>query len=371
MPPAPPTLIDTVPASPADDNRPTVRGDAVAGSTVRLYTTADCSGAPVASGSAAGLAVGLRVVAPLPDDSVTTFWAALTDKEIDSPCSSTSITYTEVSSPPVAGLAASPNPVLTDDTVEFDASASTGLAIARYEWDLDGDGSFETDTGADPTASRSYSAIAELSPGVRVTNSIGQSTVALTALSIRSPPPPGELGISIDHGAQFTNDPHVTLAAVWPRLAQTMAISNDGGFAGASIIELTPEIPWTLPSSGPERLPKTVYARFKSGDSGLETYQDDIILDQTAPEILSVTARGGGAGKASASERKKRTYRLRIKARERTSGLEQMQATDKKGRPGALLPFSSRSKFSSSGSRIYVRVIDGAGNFSPWKQAAR
>src|SRR5205814_621315 len=51
-PPAPTGLL-TIPTSPSRTNtNPTVVGTAEAGSTVRLYNTADCSGAPVATGTA-------------------------------------------------------------------------------------------------------------------------------------------------------------------------------------------------------------------------------------------------------------------------------------------------------------------------------
>ena len=42
--------------------------------------------------------------------------------------------------------------------VTFDASGSSDPdgTIAKYEWDLDGDGSYETDTGSTPTATKTY-----------------------------------------------------------------------------------------------------------------------------------------------------------------------------------------------------------------------
>src|SRR5262249_11166990 len=42
--PAAPSLTGTSPASPSDENHPTVSGMAEVGSTVRLYTTSNCSG---------------------------------------------------------------------------------------------------------------------------------------------------------------------------------------------------------------------------------------------------------------------------------------------------------------------------------------
>ena len=51
-----------------------------------------------------------------------------------------------------------PNPAETGQTVTFDASASSDPdgTIAKYEWDLDGNGTYETDTGTTPTATKTY-----------------------------------------------------------------------------------------------------------------------------------------------------------------------------------------------------------------------
>jgi PKD repeat protein len=60
--------------------------------------------------------------------------------------------------PPTASITASPNPATTGALVAFDGSGSTDVdgTITRYEWDLDGDGSFETDTGTDSFVSTQY-----------------------------------------------------------------------------------------------------------------------------------------------------------------------------------------------------------------------
>jgi len=60
--------------------------------------------------------------------------------------------------PPTASFTANPNPVPTGQTVTFNGSASTDSdgTIAKYSWDLDNDGTFETDTGTNSSVTRSY-----------------------------------------------------------------------------------------------------------------------------------------------------------------------------------------------------------------------
>lgn len=74
--------------------------------------------------------------------------------------------------PPEAQFTASPNPAVAGQTVTFDATTSNSLAggITRYEWDLDGDGRFELDTGTTPSTSRSYPTAQDLTVKLRVTD---------------------------------------------------------------------------------------------------------------------------------------------------------------------------------------------------------
>jgi hypothetical protein len=264
-----------------------------------------------------------------------------------------------------ASLAVTPVMVLTGQPVAFDASGSTPLStITHYEWDFDGDGTFETDTGAVPVVSRSYSEPGELRVRVRVTADNGMIDTAEGTLAVRLAPPEGPVGVSINGGAQYTNDPNVTVSVRWPAFATSLLISNDGGFTQAVAFPVAASIPWTLDSSGPERLPKTIYVRFQGGSSGPETYQDDIILDQTPPTIEGVRAAGRGSGEAH-------RYRLHIRASDDLSGVGQMQITNDTAEPGDLVPFQAKTEVRSSSRKLLVRVQDLAGNFSPWRKVRR
>ena len=79
--------------------------------------------------------------------------------------------------PPTASLTIDPNPAGVGQQVSFDGSGSqdTEGPIARYEWDLDGNGSFETDTGTNPGVTRTYASEGSIAIRLRVTDGGGQT----------------------------------------------------------------------------------------------------------------------------------------------------------------------------------------------------
>jgi Tol biopolymer transport system component len=93
--PAVPRLTGTNPASPNVTTEPGVRGEADVGTSIKIYATPDCSGAPVATGSAAQLeemGIPVKVAA----GSTTTFHATATFLNDTSACSTTSTFYQQV-----------------------------------------------------------------------------------------------------------------------------------------------------------------------------------------------------------------------------------------------------------------------------------
>jgi hypothetical protein len=269
--------------------------------------------------------------------------------------------------PPPTAITATPNPASTGEAITFDASGSAiALSdIERFEWDLDGNGSFETDTGTTPVVTHSYATRQTPNVGVRVTRSGGRVDTASTSIDIRLAPPSGELGMSINDGAFATNDPHVTLALVWPRQALSALVSNDGGFGVNQLFDVSPHLSWTLPSAGADRLPKTVYVRFRGGESGRETYTDDIVLDEGLPLVSSARA----AHRA-----------LRVIGADYNTGIRTLVVK----RPGAKRPLKTMELGSARSwgrrhvsvklhlpaglTRAYVRAIDVAGNKSRWRR---
>jgi len=98
IPPPIPKITATNPASPANENNPKVKGNAAAGTTVKLYTTAGCTGSPVAQASTAVFGTpGITV--SVPDNSTTSFRATATDAAGNASGCSPPITYVEDSTP--------------------------------------------------------------------------------------------------------------------------------------------------------------------------------------------------------------------------------------------------------------------------------
>jgi sugar lactone lactonase YvrE len=262
---------------------------------------------------------------------------------------------------PTPHLVGPSGPVLTGETVTFDASRSSVpfAEVASYDWDLDGDGAFEHSTGSSASTQTTYGERGRRTVTVRATAPSGMSRTAAVEVDVRPAPPAGAVGVSINNGAQFTNSPSVTLSAVWTPFAETVTVSNDGGFAGAQSVPVVATLGWLLDSSGPERLPKTIYARF---DGSTQTFQDDIILDQVPPTVTSATAstlararsvRAAGSG-----------FRLALAGSDDNSGLSDVQFAQDPAAPGAFRPYVEQDTVDDL--PRFVRLRDRAGNLSGW-----
>lgn len=199
--------------------------------------------------------------------------------------------------------------------VPFQASLAPDPAIAggslatRVQWDFNGDGTFETETPS-LAASFAYPGLGTFVAAARVTRADGtveDSHPQTGLVAVRLAPPAGPVGVSIDGGAQYTDTPDVTLSVVWPGCTSDITLANDGGFGRAQTVPITTAIAWKLDSSGAERLPKTIYARFRNlrggadlgfGPSPTQTFQDDIILDERAPAAQPAESDGLATGAA-------------------------------------------------------------------------
>lgn len=119
-------------------------------------------------------------------------------------------------------------------------------------------------------------------------------------------------------------------------------------------------------SSGAERLPKTVYVRFLgNGIDDTQTYTDDIVLDERAPNTLNASmtpvlnrAEGG-------------RWVLRVRARDDNSGLALLGTAPSKRADYETRPFTRRLVISNPRRARFVQVTDRAGNTGPRVQVQR
>jgi hypothetical protein len=126
--------------------------------------------------------------------------------------------------PPSASFALSPNPVGFNTTVTFNASASKDPdgTIAKYEWDLDGDGTYETNSGTNPQTTRKYTSDATIDVRLRVTDQKGATDVTVRTLSVignqfpvpsfTATPNPAIQGLTVSFNASASSDPDGTIA---------------------------------------------------------------------------------------------------------------------------------------------------------------
>jgi len=206
-----------------------------------------------------------------------------------------------------------------------------------------------------------------------VTDSLGQSAIASANLVVNLLPALGkQFGVSINHGAQYTRTPKVVVTASFPASISSMLFSNDGGFFAPTIFPPKTAVDWTLDSSGPERLPKTIYVRFLTGQIPSETFQDDIILDEIPPVVqqAAVVPRAAPAGALAARASKTAKWKVKVKAKDSNSGVSRVQVTANKKKPGKLLIYKTRLTVKSATRPKYVRARDRAGNFSKWRKTS-
>ena len=283
-------------------------------------------------------------------------------------------------------------PVLTGDLTYFDArdSVATGGAFSKYEWDLDGDGTFETESGA--VVSSTYNTIGTRNISVKVTSRGGVTDTETISVEVRKSAPATRSSVSVNAGNPYTNTKNVVLDISWPNYATTMEISNDGGFPASQTksFSVGDKIEWALDDSIYGLYTKVVYVRFDGGNLRIDdkVYSDDVVLDTTAPKLNSASsAKGSGAVDASmvsgissftnsdirlAKKAKSTTkvVRIKTKAKDERSGLGKVQvALSASGASAVTVPYKTQIKVTvpKSAKKVWVRVSDGAGNWSKWK----
>jgi YD repeat-containing protein len=153
---------------------------------------------------------------------------------------------------PLASFTASPNPATAGQVVAFNAAGSSDPdgTITKYEWDLDGNGTFETSTGTTPTASTTYATSGERTVGLRVTDNAGATTTVTKAVTIANQPPTASFtatptsaptGTSVAFNAGASKDPDGTIAKYeWDLDGNGSYETNSGTAPTASTTYATP-----------------------------------------------------------------------------------------------------------------------------------
>lgn len=132
----------------------------------------------------------LAMIFSCPDQSHI-YWAEVYDPNAPPPVTQ--------NLPPNAVVSASPKSGDKPLTVNFDASGSSDPdgTIVNYEWDFDGDGAYDFDSGADATVSYNYTIAGTYAAKVRVTDNDGAKDTASVSggIVVTNPttPPPANL----------------------------------------------------------------------------------------------------------------------------------------------------------------------------------
>ena len=178
---------------------------------------------------------------------------------------------------PTASFTATPaNPAIGQSVSFTDTSTDSDGTIALREWDLDGNGSFET-TGANP--SRSYAASGDVTVTLRVTDDGGAPATTTKVVSVQAAPPPNTAPT-----ASFTATP------ANPAIGQSVSFTDtstdsDGTIAGRE---------WDLDGDGQFddstiASPTATYAAAGPVTVGLRV-TDDGGATATATQALTVSA---------------------------------------------------------------------------------
>ena len=274
-----------------------------------------------------------------------------------------------------ATLNASVNANGVSTTVKFKVGKTADLSgdVTVYE------GRTVTDF-ADESVPVSITSLSELVTyyyRVEATNSFGTATGEIKSFTTARP-----VGVTINSAAEFTNKKTVVLSVTGASGSVSAIVSNDGGFGSAQTFTLTDgsaEIDWTLISSRDERLPKQVYVKFVSRfGTQSSNYQDDIILDTTAPVLstataVATTAPATAVSVASIRAAKKNGAKITVKAVDANSGIGSVEMRSGASKTTTSIKYvnpkakSQTLTVNTKAKSLQVRVIDRAGNPSPWK----
>jgi PKD repeat protein len=182
--------------------------------------------------------------------------------------------------PPTAAFTATPNPAAIGANISFDGSASsdTGGGIAKFEWDWNGDGVFETDALADPTTDHVYAVAGTYFVGLRVTDTNNATATVYHSVRVNAAPVPNfsytpvtpVINQVVTFNGNASTDADGAIAAwAWD-------LDGDGTFEATGA---TPTHTYTTPGT------YNVKLRVTDGDNTQSVVLDrDVIVQATTPK---------------------------------------------------------------------------------------
>jgi hypothetical protein len=271
--------------------------------------------------------------------------------------------------PPLITIAPLPK-VLVGRAVTVDASGSAdpaGGRIVKFDFDLDGDGSFEG-AATEPRAQLVMQSAGVRTVRVRGTDEVGNSSVGETRAEAEAQA--GSAGpqlttVTINDGAFATNSLDVTLDIRPPTRAGvvSMLISNDGppGPEAQPVPVSGPvdDLRWRLGDGDGSKTTRLVYVFFLNalGREVGSAPPDVIIYDPAPPSVGRPQVSGQG-----------RKRRLRVRVRDRASGIRRIDVSVGRRRIARRRPrhnrrgeMVARVRITRPG-RITIRAFDRAGN---------
>ena len=97
--------------------------------------------------------------------------------------------FVRVNRKPTAVVSATPNPAVVNQAVALSGAASTDdRTIVKYEWDLDGNGTYETNTNTVPTTTTMFSTLGQVKVGLQVTDDDGAVDQSIATITVNPAP---------------------------------------------------------------------------------------------------------------------------------------------------------------------------------------
>jgi subtilisin-like proprotein convertase family protein len=190
-----------------------------------------------------------------------------------------------VSAAPVADLQPPSATVQTGTSVTLDASASSDAdGIERFRFDLDGNGTFETDNGTAPTVTRSWPSAGVRTVRVEVTDIFGASSVATSTITVTNRQPT----VSLAWDAPAIAGQPVTLRATAADADGTIVghdwdLENDNVWDAFTGTSATYEHTWATAGTYAVKL------RVRDNDDGFTTVVGNVVVTRAPIAAVSAT----------------------------------------------------------------------------------